>query len=403
MFEITCLDSYGIQISHLTQWDYGQTLIIDNINDFEYDLTQVNTIHFCNRLSPTAIPVTATINNNRLSAPIPNELLTVAEKIFVYIFLETENSGKTIYTIELPVRKRKKPDDIIYPDDEPVGHYATEEWVLEAIEEVDLSDYPTFSDMETAFEENTNQNFEAVLDENDELDTDIENYEDIKEGDLITETEYSGNARLWKCVEVGANEITAIQVSKEIASITGVPQTTTQYSKRYAKGQVLFSNNGKIYLCESVTSAGVPPVYTYTWRVYQSVPSSIVQDAGKFLRVNAQGQAEWETDNKQDKTVITTDSESTTASLLLIHNQENRYTQDLTSLTLTLSQTIEDDFISSIIFSSGSTATQITYDSSIKWSGDDVTSNAFVPQSNKTYNIVIWYDGINVNAVARGV
>jgi len=101
---------------------------------------------------------------------------------------------------------------------------------------------------------------------------------------------------------------------------------------------------------------------------------------------------------KEDKTTITTDTSSTTPSLTLADNNEYRYTQDLTSLTLTMPS---GDFIASVVFSSGSTPTSMTYDSSIKWSGDDVTSNAFVPVASKTYNIVFWYDGININAISR--
>ena len=103
---------------------------------------------------------------------------------------------------------------------------------------------------------------------------------------------------------------------------------------------------------------------------------------------------------KQDKTDITTDTTSTTVSLTLADNHEYRYTQDLTSLTLTMPS---GDFISSIVFASGSTPTQMTYDSNIKWSGDDVSSNAFVPQANMEYEIVFWYNGLSVNAVVRGV
>lgn len=102
---------------------------------------------------------------------------------------------------------------------------------------------------------------------------------------------------------------------------------------------------------------------------------------------------------KEDKTDITTDTTSTTVSLTLADNHEYRYTQELTSLTLTMPS---GNFISSIVFASGSTPTSMTYDSNIKWSGDDVTNGQFVP-SEKTYNIVLWYDGINVNGVVRGV
>lgn len=83
--------------------------------------------------------------------------------------------------------------------------------------------------------------------------------------------------------------------NKETASITGVPQTTSSLRKLYSKGQLLLSDNGKIYLCTNVISSGTPPTYTYSWRVYQSVPSTTSADAGKIFRVNAQGQAEWQT------------------------------------------------------------------------------------------------------------
>lgn len=128
------------------------------------------------------------------------------------------------------------------------------------------------------------------------------------------------------------------------------------------------------------------------------LPTSTSADNGKFLRVNAQGNAEWQTE-----TAIITDTTSTTASLTLANDTEYRYTQELSSITLTLPQTPDNNFISGLVFESGTTPTAMTYDSSIKWSGDDVTSNAFVPVASKTYNIVFWFDGININAVARGV
>lgn len=106
---------------------------------------------------------------------------------------------------------------------------------------------------------------------------------------------------------------------------------------------------------------------------------------------------------KADKPTITTDSSSTTVSVTLANNNEYRYTQNLTSLTITLPGTIADDFIAWVTFNSGSTATSAVYANTIKWSGDEVTSNVFVPAASKTYNICFFYDGINVNAIARGV
>ncbi len=94
---------------------------------------------------------------------------------------------------------------------------------------------------------------------------------------------------------------------------------------------------------------------------------------------------------------------------------EYRVTEYAQSLTVKLPESIADDFECSVVFRSSSTATALTCPSSVKWSGDDVASittteneasvtyNCLVPQVNKTYNVIFWYDGFNVNAVARGV
>ena len=112
------------------------------------------------------------------------------------------------------------------------------------------------------------------------------------------------------------------------------------------------------------------------------------------------GELDVDLSNKQDKTTITTDTTSTTVSLTLADNHEYRYTQELTSLTLTMPS---GDFISSIVFASGTTPTSMTYDSSIKWSGDDVTGGQFVPTADKDYDIMLYYNGLNVNGIVRGV
>lgn len=103
---------------------------------------------------------------------------------------------------------------------------------------------------------------------------------------------------------------------------------------------------------------------------------------------------------KQNTTTITTNTTDTDITLTVADNTEYRYTQELDSIDLTMPN---GDFIASIVFASGSTATLMTYDSSIKWSGDDVVMGFFVPTADKTYNIVLWYDGININGIARGV
>lgn len=154
------------------------------------------------------------------------------------------------------------------------------------------------------------------------------------------------------------------------------------------------SPNQTIYINTGISNS----IYWWVNMSEGKLPTSSAADEGKILKVNASGNAEW-----ANNTDITTDTSSTTASITLANNSEYRYTQELSSITLTLPQSPAADYISGLVFGSGTTPTAMTYDSSIKWSGDDVTSNAFVPVASKTYNIVFWFDGININAVARGV
>lgn len=85
------------------------------------------------------------------------------------------------------------------------------------------------------------------------------------------------------------------------------------------------------------------------------------------------------------------------------NNTVHRFTNVMSSLSLALPTEIDKLFQSEVVFKSGTTATSLTYDNSVKWSGDDITDNKFVPVANKTYNIIFWYDGFYMNAVVRGV
>lgn len=100
-----------------------------------------------------------------------------------------------------------------------------------------------------------------------------------------------------------------------------------------------------------------------------------------------------------DKPVIHTGSEMAFA---LVHNIEYRR-NFCTDLQLRLPQSIPNDYISSLVFNSGNKATTLSYPQTILFTGDDCIDNVFVPKANTTYNVMFWYDGINVNAVSRGV
>ena len=99
-----------------------------------------------------------------------------------------------------------------------------------------------------------------------------------------------------------------------------------------------------------------------------------------------------ELNKKADKTAISTSTE-TTASITLLDNTEARF-GELTSLTVTLPETISDSFISSVVFKSGATATTVTVPSDVYCQGADCKNGAFLPKANKRYTMIFSYDGI---------
>ena len=108
-----------------------------------------------------------------------------------------------------------------------------------------------------------------------------------------------------------------------------------------------------------------------------------------------------EIEQKSDKTTIIASSD-TTAIIELLNNNEYRYANALSNLTITFPTEIPNDYITSVVFNSAGTPTNLAYPSSIKWSGNDIVSEEFVPVSGKKYTLCLWYDGV-MNGVVRGV
>lgn len=92
-----------------------------------------------------------------------------------------------------------------------------------------------------------------------------------------------------------------------------------------------------------------------------------------------------------------------TTGVILQDNTVHRFINSMDMLAIVLPDTINELFQCELVFKSGEKATSLQYDESIKWSGDDIKDNLFVPEENKIYNIIFWYDGFNINAVVRGV
>lgn len=121
MSEIRCFDSEGNSIDYLTQWDVNQTLYIE---DWEYESIPI--FHLCNIKSDKALVVEGEIENGKGKFNVPNILLQEPYPIAIFVYLEEGTvegnitdkeandkhvSGKSIYTIQIPVRKKIKPID----------------------------------------------------------------------------------------------------------------------------------------------------------------------------------------------------------------------------------------------------------------------------------------------------
>ena len=75
-----------------------------------------------------------------------------------------------------------------------------------------------------------------------------------------------------------------------------------------------------------------------------------------------------------------------------------------TALTIALPSSATVDFICEIDFSSGATATTLTYpQSGITWLGDDIATNVFTPVVSKRYTIICSYNGDSYIFVVKGV
>ena len=103
--------------------------------------------------------------------------------------------------------------------------------------------------------------------------------------------------------------------------------------------------------------------------------------------------------NVQLKTNIVL-SADTEAALELVNNLETRYSE-ITSLTITLPESIPDNFISSVIFTSGSTVPTVLLPTEVYCQGINCTNGSFSPTANKRYTIIFDYDGQFKNGTVK--
>lgn len=91
----------------LTQWDYGQELVIEYAGMDIPDGTEIN--YYQGKLSSTGY-----LRNNH--AMIPDLMLQCDESITAYVYVRSSTSGETILSIRMPIRGRPQPDNYVLPE-----------------------------------------------------------------------------------------------------------------------------------------------------------------------------------------------------------------------------------------------------------------------------------------------
>ena len=75
---------------------------------------------------------------------------------------------------------------------------------------------------------------------------------------------------------------------------------------------------------------------------------------------------------------------------------------EFATLTLTLPETINPDFICELAFTSGETATILNAPEYIKWAGSSVIDGIFTPDVNTRYSCFVYSDGLLVRGISNG-
>lgn len=112
MFNITCLDQDGTPIQNFTQWDMGQSILIDGLT-----LDKPPQVHYWNAQSEQAyVDDKVALVDGKYKSTVPNALLMSAIAIYVaiYPFDSATTSGKTIAQVRLSVNPRPEPADYVF-------------------------------------------------------------------------------------------------------------------------------------------------------------------------------------------------------------------------------------------------------------------------------------------------
>lgn len=130
MFNITCLDQNNMPIRNFTQWDMGQSILIDGLT-----LDKPPQVHYWNAQSTQAyVDDKVTLVDGKYKSTVPNALLMSAIAIYVaiYPFDSATPSGRTIAQVRIGVNERPKPGDYVLEDNVDIVY------IKDLIEEIDV-------------------------------------------------------------------------------------------------------------------------------------------------------------------------------------------------------------------------------------------------------------------------
>lgn len=107
-----------IALDGLWMYDYGQKLQITGL-----DLPEVFEVNFAWKGLDEAKIVTGNTKNGISSVDIPNESLKQNQAITAYLYLTTPETGKTVNTVMIFVRKRPAPESLETHENIDLFHY----------------------------------------------------------------------------------------------------------------------------------------------------------------------------------------------------------------------------------------------------------------------------------------
>lgn len=137
MFELNIYDENENILNHFTQWDMGRKITIKNA--LLSELPQAPTVHFANSKMQEALVVLSSFDaDNNVVADVPNTILETALPVIIYVYTTDRSCGKTVYTITVPVKSKKKPSDHTYVEN--ITYYTKEQIKQEIMDSINVND-----------------------------------------------------------------------------------------------------------------------------------------------------------------------------------------------------------------------------------------------------------------------